>query len=57
MNRESLKSKYARHYSREMGNFDFQYEEITFEILLDFNNWKQNAFMDGEEKVVIFYQD
>jgi len=52
---EQLIEKYGKHYSREMGNFDFNYEEITFEIMKDFNQYKMNAFHDGEENVVIFY--
>ena len=52
-----LRTKYPTHYCREMGNFDFTYEEVTFEVLKDFNNWVLNAFHDGVEAVVIFSRE
>lgn len=54
---KKLLEKYPKHYCRQMGNFDFIYEELTFEILQDFNGWKQTAMFDGNEAFIIFYQD
>lgn len=56
-NEKYLIQKYSKHFSTEMGNFDFNYEEITFEIMQDFNQYKMNAFNDGEENVIIFYKE
>ena len=54
---DKLITKYGDHYCRQMGNFEFPYEGVTFQILQDFNNWTINAFHDGFEAIVIFSQE
>ena len=52
-----LIEKYSKHYGSEFENFDFTYAELTFEIMRDFNGWKQTAMIDGDEHIIIFYQE
>jgi hypothetical protein len=48
-----ISEKYSNHYSKFMGTYTFNEDEITEEIFEDFKNWKVNHYQ-GQ---VIFYQD
>ena len=54
---EKLITKYGNNYCHQMGNFDFPFKEVTFQLLQDFNNWTINAFHDGFEQIIIFSKE
>lgn len=54
---KELIEKYRDQYEPWMGNFLFRFEEITFEIMVDFTSWKTESYETDEENIVIFYQE
>jgi hypothetical protein len=53
---KQLLTKYRANYRSEEMHFEFQHNEVDFEVLVDFRTWKHTAFHDGMEKIVIFYK-
>jgi hypothetical protein len=54
---KSYIARYPRNFRKEMGNFEFNFEEITPQIMLDFNGFKMQSFMDIDGLIITFYQE
>jgi hypothetical protein len=48
-----IKEKYSQHYSKFMGSYTFDIEELTEEIINDFDGWKVTTYQGK----TIFYLD
>lgn len=58
MTRENLIAKYSRNYDLHMGNFDFLYSQITYQILEDFSEWAHIGYIsEDDHQVILFTQD
>jgi hypothetical protein len=50
-----IKTKYKNNFIKKLNIFEFKFEELTKEILIDFSGWKMETFTENSNELYVSF--